>query len=183
MVFRHALGDGFDDLPPALRAFHAPGRLCVWHGAADIVPAASLPAAAVARLFGFPRPGTGVPLTVTVHPARDPQGPSEVWVRDYDGRRMVSTLRFRNGVLTEAFGPLVFPLDVRTDARGLVLLGHGWRLGRVMLPSALAPRSQAREHQDEHGRFRFEVEITVPLLGLLVAYSGWLEQRDSVANG
>jgi len=41
------------------------------------------------------------------------------------------------------------------------------------LPLGLAPRIQAREWQDGD-RFRFEVSIRLPLIGLVVHYDGWL---------
>jgi hypothetical protein len=49
-----------------------------------------------------------------------------------------------------------------------------WRLGRIPLPLALAPQSHACENQDEHGRFRFDVRLSLPLVGLMVHYKGWV---------
>ena len=42
------------------------------------------------------------------------------------------------------------------------------------LPRFLAPRSDTREYQDEQGRFRFDVRLSLPLIGLLAHYRGWL---------
>ena len=38
----------------------------------------------------------------------------------------------------------------------------------------LAPKSQTAEFVDEDGRFRFDVAISVPLVGPVVRYRGWL---------
>lgn len=181
MLFRIALGNRFDSLPPVLRAFHAAAE-GVWCGAADIDPPSGIPAAAVARAFGFPRAGTSVPLVVTLDRREGPHGPSEVWIRDFGGQRMTSTLRYRDGAVTETFGAFTFAIDLRAHATGLGMIVRGWRLGAVPLPRGLAPRSEASEHQDGKGRFRFDVEIGAPLLGRLVRYRGWLIPAGALAN-
>ena len=44
----------------------------------------------------------------------------------------------------------------------------------IPLPQSVAPRTHAREWQ-EQGRFHFDVPISLPLVGLVVHYTGWLE--------
>jgi len=44
------------------------------------------------------------------------------------------------------------------------------------LPLALAPRSTAYEFAED-GRFRFHVEVSHPLTGLIARYRGWLVPR------
>jgi hypothetical protein len=41
------------------------------------------------------------------------------------------------------------------------------------MPMALAPRTPAREWQED-GRFQFDVSIALPLIGPVVHYRGWL---------
>jgi hypothetical protein len=43
------------------------------------------------------------------------------------------------------------------------------------MPNWFLPRGDAFEHA-EGGRFNFHVEITLPLVGHVVTYKGWLEQ-------
>ncbi|OYW69094.1 MAG: hypothetical protein B7Z40_00180 [Bosea sp. 12-68-7] len=38
----------------------------------------------------------------------------------------------------------------------------------------LLPRSEAREHTDDQDRFRFDIRLTLPFVGLLTHYRGWL---------
>ena len=38
----------------------------------------------------------------------------------------------------------------------------------------MLPRSEAREDVDEQGRFRFDIRLTLPVIGLLTHYRGWL---------
>jgi uncharacterized protein DUF4166 len=51
-----------------------------------------------------------------------------------------------------------------------------WSLFGLPLPLVLAPRIDAYEFV-EAGRFRFHVEISHPLTGLIVHYRGWLVPR------
>ena len=50
----------------------------------------------------------------------------------------------------------------------------GWSMGPVPLPRFLAPMTRAREWVDDEGRFRFDVEIGLALIGPIVRYTGWL---------
>ena len=49
----------------------------------------------------------------------------------------------------------------------------GWSVLGLPLPLALAPRSPAREWEED-GKFHFDVPIDVPLLGRVIHYRGWL---------
>jgi hypothetical protein len=55
---------------------------------------------------------------------------------------------------------------------------RAWSAFGVPLPLALAPRIGAREWEEE-GRFRFEVAASLPLVGEIVRYAGWLEPSSS----
>ena len=79
----------------------------------------------------------------------------------------------RGGRLTERFGLVRFEFDLPSDSAGLRLIIRRWWLGPLPLPLFLAPRSEAREWEEE-GRFRFEVAASLPLAGEIVRYSGWL---------
>ena len=50
-----------------------------------------------------------------------------------------------------------------------------WKLGVMPLPRFLAPKSVTREYEDAEGRFRFDVRLTIPVLGLLAHYQGFLK--------
>jgi Domain of unknown function (DUF4166) len=59
------------------------------------------------------------------------------------------------------------------DDGRLALVLRGWRVFGVKLPMWLCPRSVAYEAVED-GRFRFYVEISHPVAGLIVRYRGWL---------
>ncbi len=174
-IFVQALGARFVVLPQAVRDGHT---ACAWHemrGRARIDGAATGFGWLVARLFGFPRAGSDVP----VHVSMDRTNGDERWTRDFGGKRFVSVLSFndRRG-LEERFGPFTFSLEVAADDQRLTLEVRGWRLGPLPLPTFLAPTSTAFETVDDAGRFNFDVDIALPLVGRIVHYRGWLEEVE-----
>ena len=174
-LFAAVLGEAaFAALPPAVRAVHGGGAGTVLEGRADVDGPAGLLAQCSAGSFRFPRTASGVGVRVTV--AAGPGGAAEAWTRDFAGRRFSSRLRGLGGAgaMEERFGPFAFRLAVAADAAGLSMRVVGWRLGPVPLPRAWAPRARAREWEDAEGRFRFEVEVTLPLAGRVTGYRGWL---------
>ena len=171
-LFEQACGTAsYAHVAPAVRAFHDPAAYPVWSGRADIDAGAGLLARLIAKLFGFPPGGRDVPVTVTV----DRKGGIENWTRNFAGSQFSSVLRSLGGSLVaETFGPFHIILQIAATTSGIEMPVVGWRLGPLKLPFFLAPRSKTREYQDKVGRFCFDVGISVPLLGTLAHYRGWL---------
>jgi hypothetical protein len=117
-------------------------------------------------------------LCVTVERQVDPDNNDQIfetWTRNFAGKCFSSKLGCqRDSGFVEKFGPLSFNigLDVKEDC--LVMPVIGWKFAAIRLPAFLAPRSQASESEDEHGRFQFGVKLSLPLLGLFAHYRGWL---------
>ncbi len=170
-VFARVLGEAFATLPPAVRALHEPGHALVAMGEAEVLGAEGVLGRLVARLLPFPRPVAAVPLRVVITAGDG----VEDWRRRFGAQSFTSHLSpVAPGVVEERFGPLRFRIALQASDAGLDYRVIGWRLGPLPLPRALAPRSPAREWQDEEGRFRFEVPVLLPLLGRVVCYRGWL---------
>jgi Domain of unknown function (DUF4166) len=74
----------------------------------------------------------------------------------------------------ERFGPFSFDLVLTAGTAGLDLDVVGGKLGPLPLPRALVPISQASDRVDAQGRFRFDIPVVLPSVGLLVHYRGWL---------
>lgn len=168
-LFQRIMKERFAALPPAVQAMH---RVCGDAGAAgeaEVRRGTNAPARLIGWIMRFPPAGRH-PLHVGFREA----GGVETWTRRFGSHRLASTLHEQGGQLVERFGPLRFRFDLPSDEAGLEMHMRGWSFLGVPLPLALAPRSRAREWQEgEH--FRFDVPITLPLVGLLVHYSGWLE--------
>lgn len=169
-LFVRALGERFAAMPAAIQAAHRPGARLALAGEARVDGAERMAGRLAASLFGLPKPAERVPVRVVMERRAD----SERWTRTFGGRRFASTLRLRDGGMTERFGPFTFDLEVPATAEGLDMRIVGWRIGPLPLPRALAPWTEARERVDPGGRFSFDVTIGLPFVGRLVRYRSWL---------
>jgi hypothetical protein len=167
-LYRRVMGPAFDALPSPVRRMHEPTGDLPAEGEALVTGPGNAFGRFVARLVGFPPAGTHL-LKVAMVERRG----TETWTRDFGGRRFSSRLSRQGGYLVESFGPLSFRFELPGGPDGLTMVMRGWSAFGVPLPLALAPRSEAREWA-EGGRFRFDVPISLPLLGRLVHYRGWL---------
>jgi hypothetical protein len=175
-LYRQLLGDAYAMLPAPLQAMHdLTGSLTV-EGRASVERGQGLVARAIAALFGFPPSGRDVPVKVdfALHDGR------EIWRRDFAGRTFVSTQEAGQGrfdrLLCERFGPFAFGIALVCDAERLTLVFRSWSAFGIPMPRGLAPHATAYESVAD-GRFRFYVEIKLPLIGLIVRYQGWLAPR------
>jgi hypothetical protein len=127
-------------------------------------------------LFQLPAPAADMPLSVKFASTAG----GEVWTRQIGRRAMRSRqyigLRKPAGWIVEQFGVFAFDLELPVTGGRLELVMRGMRCCGVPLPRALWPRITASESEDG-GRFRFDVEIGLPLVGRLVRYRGWLTDR------
>jgi hypothetical protein len=170
-LYRRLLGPKYEMLPPRVRELHDLTAPATWVGRADVERGATWAARTASTLFSLPSAGRDQTLSVTFTPDRG----REVWARTFDGAAFRSLQYERGGRLFERVGPstLVFALDVSPE--GLSLILSGARFLGVPLPRLLHPGVHTLESEQD-GRYRFEVEATLPLMGLLVRYSGWLEK-------
>ncbi len=169
--FRRVLGPAFRTLPPRVQAVHA--RPGCWAGTAEVRRGQGLMARALAWIIGFPPAASAVPVRVTIAA----EGDGERWTRDFAGRTFSSFLgsgRGRDdGLLVERFGIISvgFALVVRDE--NLCLVSRRWSCLGLPLPKALRPGGRMFE-TEVGGQFAFDVEIAMPLIGLVVAYRGVL---------
>jgi hypothetical protein len=170
-LYARATGAAWAALPPAVRRLHDLSRDGGAAGEGTVTRGRGLVARAVAAAMRFPRSGTW-PLHVAFTEADG----VERWTRDFGGHLFSSELSRAAGGVTERFGPLRFVFDLPSGPGGLEMRLRRWSLFRLPMTLFFAPRIAAREWEEE-GRFRFEVAVAMPLIGPVVAYSGWLDPR------
>ena len=168
-LFQRALGPEFEKLPAAVRALHTATGHRRYRGQVEVVRGGN----ALARLFAWatrlPPAGQG-----EVEVEIDASGEEERWTRHIGGHAMPSRLWERNGLLCEQLGLARFGFRLTVEQGGIV-----WRVERVTalglpLPARWFGSVQARESELE-GRYRFDVAASMPVVGLLVHYRGWLQ--------
>lgn len=169
----------FRKMPPVLQRFHSTTASNTWVGT-GVVRTGSWPARIISKVFGFPSAGDDIPITVTVdHELDNLEEWQERWTRTFANTSFSSVLKLtKNNQLTESFPPFTFNLGVNADEKQLNMPVVGWRLGFITLPTCLAPVSDTKEYQDEQGRFRFDVKLSHPIIGLIAHYQGWLEEKE-----
>ncbi|MDR6871037.1 hypothetical protein J2Y55_002045 [Bosea sp. BE125] len=175
-VFEAALGKAaFAALAAPLKTLHGRNGSPVWHGRSEIETGNGVIARLLRKIIGLPPAGRDIPLTFSIERIASPSGPAEIWTRNFGGVRFSSRLSTHaGGELWEAFGPLSFKLGLAVDGGGLELPVATMRCLGLPLPSFLQPKSEAREYADTEGRFHFDVKLTLPVIGLLTHYKGWL---------
>jgi hypothetical protein len=167
----------FDRLPPAVRALHQVLRDDGAHGAATVTRGRNQAARLIGRIVGFPPAGEHA-----LHVHFEEADGAETWTRRFSGKGFHSRLSLRRGLLVERFGLLTFGFELPADENGLEMILRAWWLGPLRMPLALGPRCAAREWEED-GRFRFDVSIAMPLIGLVAHYRGWLEPSPLPATG
>jgi saccharopine dehydrogenase-like NADP-dependent oxidoreductase len=181
-LFRRLLGNAYDALPDALREAHDVQGVLALEGKADADGPNRGLAKIVAWLFRLPPPGLDMPVRVEM---RSEDDGSETWTRIYPNVTMRSRLGNPDPVtcqIDERFGPVAIRLEWRPAGAGLSLRTIGARILGIPLPEFLRPRTTATESAGSNGAFRFDVAISLPLIGTLARYRGWLRPVRNSLN-
>jgi hypothetical protein len=168
-LFATALGPAFTRLPAAVQDLHSVMDQRCWTGQAQVTRGAGWLARVVAWIMRFPPAGAAVPLTVRM----ERRGETERWTRDFAGRKFRSTLRLRDGQMTERFGILTFTIGLQVQDGALHYPVTAGRALGIPIPAFALPRSVTTETAGAD-RAQFDVGLHVPLIGLIVRYRGWL---------
>ncbi|WP_291735162.1 DUF4166 domain-containing protein [Leisingera sp. F5] len=158
------------EVPPVLLRFHAqpPERS---HGMVKVEGGGRW-ARLLAGLAGFPPPmaETRFRLDVT------PQGNGHVWRRSFRKFLTRSHLRYdpQKGRAVERFGLVELDLAVSVQQGAMVVSVEKARLFGLPLPQALCPQSASTEFETPEGHLGFDISASLPRIGLLVRYSGYL---------
>jgi hypothetical protein len=170
-LYRRLLGPAFDALPARVRELHDLDGVAVWEGRAKVERSRALVARIAATLSSLPPEGDDQPLRVTFAAVGD----KENWSRQF-GKALFRSVQYeRDGLLRECVAISTFVFTPVVSADGLALRLDGFRLLGLAVPRMLHPAVRTFESERD-GRYRFEVEAQLPLFGLLVRYSGWLER-------
>jgi hypothetical protein len=172
VLYRRVMGPAFDALPAPIRRMHETAGARLAEGRARISRGKHPLARLVGWLMGFPPAAEDAPVTVRFF-ERDGV---ETWARRFGETGFKSRLARDGALLEERFGPLRFGFRLEAEADGLSMRLMRWRLGPLPMPLALAPFGPARETAPD-GVFRFDVSISLPWIGEVVSYAGWLVSR------
>ncbi|RUU02299.1 DUF4166 domain-containing protein, partial [Mesorhizobium sp. USDA-HM6] len=170
-LYPDLLGDAWKSLPAEIRAMHDGTRVA--EGRASVERGRGMLSRLAAALVGFPAAAADIPVKVRF----DIGTQAETWTRSFDAHGFSSRQFAGRGrserLLAERFGPLTFAMALVAEENRLSLVLRRWSFLGLPLPMWLCPRSTSYETVEDD-RFRFHVDISHPLAGLIVRYRGWL---------
>ncbi len=174
-IYRHILGAAFDDLPSHVKALHDSSSERRWSGTASVRRGTGIFARAIAAIIGFPKSADTISVTVTF----TPEGDGERWTRQFGDQVFSSHQRVGCGrnkhLLVERFGVVDVALALVIEGDRLKLVPRRWSIFGIPLPKFMLPGGETFETQV--GRcYRFEVDITLPIVGHIISYTGSLNQ-------
>ncbi len=181
-LFEHTLGSAWHGLPAQIRVVHSGAPVLRAAGRARVLRGSNPLTWAIGGVFGFPPAADDVAVEVEI----TAQGQRETWERRFGRARFASELSPGSGLsdrlVHERFGPFSFAMALVVDDDRLRYVIRRWSFAGVSMPRFLGPYGETFETVDEAGRFVFNVDIKLPLLGRLVSYRGYLVpvQEDSI---
>lgn len=162
-------------LPPAVRRMHD-GTNVDARGVSTVEGAMTIGARVLRRLLRLPEPGSSATLRFSLTADSD----GEQWTRFFASRRMQSRLDrspLGQGWLRERLGASTLHFELVTTPIGVDWRIRAMRIGGLPVPH-LWLRGIVASSGERDGRYHFRTAARLPLVGLLVAYEGWLERVD-----
>ncbi|MEQ8823180.1 MAG: DUF4166 domain-containing protein [Filomicrobium sp.] len=176
-IYRQVLGSAFDTLPQQVRSLHDSTKMRRWVGQAEVRRGKGVLANAIAWAIGFPAAASKIPVNVVL----SPEARGERWTRDFGGKVFSSYQECGEGrnehLMIERFGIISVALALVAEDDRLYLIPRRWSCLGIPLPGFLLPRGTTFEDEQD-GNFCFNVEITAPIVGLIVAYKGTLKPSN-----
>ena len=168
-LFRRLTGASYEALPAAVLAMHEGAFPRRFTGHSSVERGSGWLARLLGAVASLPPASQSMPVSITI----THRGDGERWARDFDGHPLVSRMASEEGLLAEHVGPNTFCFELTVAEEALV-----WRLVRVRALGMPLPVSwfsvRPRESADA-GRYRFDVRVELPVVGLLVHYRGTLD--------
>lgn len=169
-LFPRLIGPAFGALPRALRVIHEARGRCTYSGSCRVERGSGVLSRICGAVASLPLAAEAIALRVLIE--ADDEG--ETWQRDFGGRAMRSRLRARGALLEERLGPTAMRFALAAEGEAIEWRLAAVRVAGIPLPLAWFIGTHAREYL-EGGAYRFDVRVRLPVVGLLVHYSGTLD--------
>jgi Domain of unknown function (DUF4166) len=178
-LYSEVLGKDWLALSEKIRCAHSAGA--ERNGVFRITYGTGWMAKKLAHLSGLPQAADAADTCLKIFL----EGAGERWERQFDGKAFTTRQwKGKDGFIVERFGEweLHFKLRVKEgnlfydQSRARLCLGTLY----IPMPLACSPRVSAKEMQDDAARILVSVIVTLPLIGLLISYEGYLDVKENV---
>jgi len=168
-MYEALLGQRFKRLSEPVQTFHRLSGQHVLHGWVQTEAPATMLARLMALCLGSPLSHTDGPIRFELNS----RPTDEVWTRHFPTKTMKSHLRLQHGKLAEHLGltTLYFDLD-ESDGRLIMRLKRLRFLG-IPCPAWAMPNVLAEE-DGQGDRLQFNVRASLPFVGQVAGYRGYL---------
>jgi hypothetical protein len=176
-LYRQVLGNDFELLARELQIFHGTTGRIKLSGRCSVTGPQTLLGKLMGWVFALPKTTEETGLLFEL----DADTMQETWRRHFPNRLMISRMRVVAGTLVERLGPIDLHFGLRAGEGKLAMLLQGISVGGIRCPKFLVPSVLAEETASP-GKLHFNVAAQLPIVGLLVAYQGFLNiDLDEVA--
>jgi len=175
-LFARNLED-FDKLPDIIKDMHDVENPVVAVGLSKITRGKGVISNFAAWCFSFPKAGEELPIRVVFKR----HGDEETLLRDYGSSKFETTFKDHPepGYMYEIFGSLWFDVECHCSQQGIDMYIRKCRLWNfIPLPLLLLPHTDATERVVD-GKYQFDVDISLPLIGRVIWYKGSLTKITS----
>jgi hypothetical protein len=176
-LFPTLLGGRWDTLPASVRALHGDDAHIDARGRVEVRGDTHWLPRRLRRTLRMPEPVADAPLRVEIR--RD--GNVETWTRHFPNACLESHLspspRWQDA-FAEQLGGARLTFGFAVEDGQLRWITREVRLFALPLPLRWFEGIDAR-CSERDGRYRFDIAVRLPLVGLLVAFAGWLEIADA----
>lgn len=169
-LYQRVLGARFARLPPRVQRLHQPGPHFEARGEAQVMRGDSSAARILADTMRLPPAAEKMPLHFSI----DTVDGVEHWRRDFGGHVFTSQMWEENGVLCERTGIARLRYELELDHGVMRMELRGFKSAGIPVPRLLWPRVATAE-SERAGRYCFDVRASMPGVGLVIRYRGWLE--------
>jgi hypothetical protein len=181
-LYARVMGDSWFQIAAPVRSVHAVHPVLRTRGDLRVDRGRHRLVRVLAWMLRLPRPCAAATARLIVTALGD----GERWERTFNGRRFETRQRKSNDFeLAERYGVLEFRFRLEASGGSLLYVQRdacllfGWI--RLRIPAAWAPRVAAREDPAGPARVNISVRVTLPGIGLLIAYDGSIEVEDTRA--
>jgi hypothetical protein len=180
ILYSEVLGKDWLALSESARCAHSVGGEI--NGVFRIMYGTGWAAKILARWSDLPQPADAADTRLKIHS----EDAGERWERQFNGEAFATRQwRGKDGVLVERFREWELHFKLRVKDGNLFYDQSSAKLCvgalHFPMPRACAPHVFAREIQDGAARVLVTVMVTVPLVGLLISYEGYLNVKGNAA--